>query len=105
MRLKKGTSKSVISRNIREMVKAGHPSKRWRQVFDRQERRKVIEHTLTQEERDNVAVVVIWGVGDIDFQRIEDLPPDTLYIMMNEGQEIEFMDEADMAELGWVRNK
>lgn len=64
-----------------------------------------IQHTLSKEEIEKVAVVVLTGRGGTLDTPMEGFPENCLYILLWPGETMEFLSETDMAELGWVRKE
>jgi len=69
----------------------------------------VIQNTLSKEDLANVKVVVLhvdveWGQSNIeDFAQRAGFPEDCVYILLTGNESMEFLDEDQMAEHGWVR--
>lgn len=62
-----------------------------------------IDHTLSREEIEKVAVVVLRGENAYSHTPVEGFPKNCLYMIVSPGETIDFLSEEDMGQLGWVR--
>ena len=64
----------------------------------------MIESLLTQEERDNTAVIIYRSNNPMGVEELlKRFPADTVLVMLDAGESIQFLSEEELTLLGWVR--